>query len=59
VSLLADAVVLLRALALLSTPRHRELLAELAPRQTCWSLASRGARGENFQKRQMQNWRIA
>jgi len=34
VSLLADAVVLLRALALLSTPRHRELLAELAPRQT-------------------------
>lgn len=33
VSLLADAVVLLRALALLRAPRRRELLAELLPRQ--------------------------
>jgi hypothetical protein len=32
-SLLADAVVLLRALALLRIPRQRELLAELLPRQ--------------------------
>jgi hypothetical protein len=33
VSLLADAVVVLRALALLRAPRRRELLAELLPRQ--------------------------
>ena len=33
-SLLADALVLLRALALLKAPRRRELLAGLAPRQT-------------------------
>jgi len=34
VSLLADAVVLLRALALLAAPRRRELLEELMPQQT-------------------------
>jgi len=34
VSLLADAVVLLRAMALLRSPCRRELLPELAPRQT-------------------------
>ena len=33
-SLRADAAVLLRALALLRVPRHRELLGELLPRQT-------------------------
>jgi hypothetical protein len=34
VSLLADAVVLLRASALLAVPRRRELLEELLPQQT-------------------------
>jgi hypothetical protein len=51
VSLLADAVVLLRALALLRAPRRRELLAELAPRQTLLEFGSEGApEGKPFKK---------
>ncbi len=39
VSLLADAVVLLRASALLAAPRRRELLEELLPQQTVMNFA--------------------
>ena len=37
--LLADAVVLLRALALLPHPPHRQLLEELLPQQTMMEFA--------------------
>ena len=51
VSLLADAVVLLRALALLRAPRRRELLAELAPRQILLEFGSEEAPERNLFKK--------
>lgn len=49
-SLLADAVVLLRALALLRAPRRREVLAELAPRQTLLEFGSEDSPNEKALK---------